>query len=116
MNKPSKIACDALIWHIYEDGLKVMDFEPKFRNLDSNQLSITLNNNKNKLSIFSTNIQSINAKIDKLRIFMERLHKTNFAFSTLCVQESWLFEGDDISQILIMIAFYRVNHVVLNKH
>ncbi len=68
---------------------------------DFNQLSITLNNSKTKFSIFSTNIQSINAKIDQLRIFIKNLQKTNFALNALCIQESWLSEGDDISQIQI---------------
>ncbi len=44
---------------------------------DFNKLTTTLNNSKNKFSIFSTNIQSINVK---LRIFIKSLQKTNFAF------------------------------------
>ncbi len=48
---------------------------------DFNLLSTTLNNSKNKFSIFSTNIQSINSKIDQLRIFITSLQKTNFAFN-----------------------------------
>ncbi len=34
----------------------------------------TLNNNKNAFSILSTNAQSINAKIDPLRIFIVQLN------------------------------------------
>ncbi len=84
---------------------------------DFNQLSTTLNNSKNKLNIFSTNIQNINAKIDQLRIFIKSLQTTNFAFNAICIQESWLSEGDDISQIQIevMIAFCMVNHVVIKE-
>ncbi len=38
---------------------------------DFEKLSVTLISYKNKFSICSTNIQSINAKIDELRIFIE---------------------------------------------
>ncbi len=40
-------------------------------------------------------------EIDQLRIFIKSLQKTKFAFNALCIQESWLSEGDDISQIQI---------------
>ncbi len=65
---------------------------------DFEKLTSTLHNNKNKFSIFSTNIQSINAKIDELRIFIEKFKKINYQFSAICVQESWLAEID-MSQI-----------------
>ncbi len=82
-------------------------------NDDSNQLPIiqhssyydfekftsTLNNFKNKFSIFSSNIQSINAKNDELRIFVKYLQKHNFIFNAICIQESWLSKVDDIFQI-----------------
>ncbi len=45
---------------------------------DFEKLSLTLNSYKNKFSIFSTNIQSINAKIDELRIFIECLKRIRF--------------------------------------
>ncbi len=57
---------------------------------DFKKLTSTLHNNKNQFCILSTNIQSINAKIDELRIFIEKLKKNNYEFSAICVQESWL--------------------------
>ncbi len=66
---------------------------------DSNKFTETLTIRKNKFSILSTNIQSINAKIYKLRIFIENLNTSNFAFSAICIQETWLSENDDLSQI-----------------
>ncbi len=66
---------------------------------DFDRLTSTLHNNKNNFSILSTNMQSINAKIDELRIFLEKLKKINYEFSAICVQESWLAENDDTSQI-----------------
>ena len=68
---------------------------------DFDLLCTTLNSSKSKFIIFSTNIQSINAKIDQLRIFIESLQKIDYVFSALCIQESWLSEGDDVSQIQI---------------
>ncbi len=66
---------------------------------DSEKLASTLQKCKNKFTILSTNIQSINAKIDELRLFVENLKTFNFMFSAICVQESWLAEGNDISLI-----------------
>ncbi len=48
---------------------------------------------------FSTNIQSINAEIDELRLFIEHLKTYNIMFSVICIQESWLSEGADTSLI-----------------
>ncbi len=53
---------------------------------DFEKLTSTLKNFKNKFSIFSSNIQSINAKIDELRIFVKRLQKYNFIFSVTYIR------------------------------
>ena len=47
-------------------------------------------------SILSTNIQSINAKFNKLEAFVEDLGKHNFKFSVICLQETWLSDNDDL--------------------
>ncbi len=52
---------------------------------DSKNISTTLQTCKNKFTIFSTNIQSINAKIDELRLFIEHLKTFNFMFSAICI-------------------------------
>ncbi len=62
-------------------------------------LKSTLINYKNKFSIFSTNIQSINEKFNELQIFVERLKQANYMFIAICIQESWLSESNDTSQI-----------------
>ncbi len=66
---------------------------------DSENLSSTLQTCKNKFIIFSTNIQSINAKIDELKLFIDSLKTFNFMFSAICIQESWVSEGDCTSLI-----------------
>ena len=58
-----------------------------------------VNNSVNRFGIFSTNIQSINAKFQELEAFVEELHSLKFNFSIICIQESWLREQDDISLI-----------------
>jgi hypothetical protein len=66
---------------------------------DQNNFISTLKKNKNQFSIFSTNIQSIRAKIDELKIFMETLKQSHIELSAICIQESWLTEGEDTFQI-----------------
>ncbi len=61
---------------------------------DFNKLSSVLRNNQNSFSIFSSNIQSINAKFTELKIFIEMLNQLKYSFSAICVQESWLSEND----------------------
>lgn len=66
---------------------------------DIGELNLLAAKSKNAFSILSTNIQSINAKFDELKIFIENLKTFDFQFSAICLQESWLGEGADISQI-----------------
>ena len=78
-------------------------------------LTSVLGKNKNNFSIFSTNIQSINAKIDELRIFVERLKQQNYVFSAICLQESWLTEDTDFSQIhwMVINLYNKADHAAL---
>jgi hypothetical protein len=66
---------------------------------DHDKLVSTLTKSKNYFSILSTNAQSINAKFDELKLFIEDLKTLDLEFSAICIQESWLSEGDDTSQI-----------------
>ncbi len=66
---------------------------------DYDNLVTTLRRNKNQFSIFSINIQSIKAKLYELKIFVEMLKQSDLEFSAICVQESWIAEGEDSSQI-----------------
>ena len=49
-----------------------------------------LSNFRNCFSVLSLNTQSLNAKIDGLRILLEQLHDTNFIFTAICLQETWI--------------------------
>ncbi len=66
---------------------------------DFDKLKSTLKNSKNQFSIFITNIQSVRAKINELNIFVESLKNINYSFSAICIQETWLEEGEDTSQL-----------------
>ena len=52
---------------------------------------------KEKLSALSVNTQIINAKFDKLLTFFTYLNENNLMCSAICIQESWLKQGQDIS-------------------
>lgn len=52
-----------------------------------------LSKHSNLLTIFSLNIESINAKYDELRILIENLAENDVFFSVICIQEAWL-SGD----------------------
>ena len=65
--------------------------------IDINSLSEQLIPHTKKFSVLSVNIQSINAKFDKLLALITYLNNKNFMFSAICIQESWLKQGQDIS-------------------
>ncbi len=71
----------------------------------SDKISTILQTCKNKFTVFSTNIQSINTKIDELRLYIEHLKSFNFMFSVISIQETWLSEGGDTS--LIQLEGYK---------
>ena len=53
--------------------------------------------NSENFSIFSTNIESINAKFNELVIFLHMLREKGFKFSAICLQECWLSENFNMS-------------------
>ncbi len=75
-----------------------------------NDLVCPFNNNKKSFSIISTNAQSINAKIYQLRIFVEILKTLGHEFSAICIQESWLTDNCDTSQ-LQLDGYQMISHV-----
>ena len=56
-----------------------------------------LNNTNSKISILSLNSQSINAKFDQLKIFLDNINM-ECPISVICIQESWTHEGIEMSQ------------------
>ena len=58
-------------------------------------------NQKTKFCMLSLNIQSINAKFNKLLLLIEELREYNFEFGAICLQETWLEEGADLTQFHI---------------
>ena len=56
-----------------------------------------LHNTNSKISIMSLNSQSINAKFDQLKIFLDNINM-ECPISVICIQESWTHEGIEMSQ------------------
>ena len=68
---------------------------------DHEDIIAVLKKYKKQFSIYSTNIESINSKIDELRVFVEVLRNSNVEFSAICIQEAWLKKGSDVSRFSI---------------
>ena len=67
--------------------------------LDLDSLENFARNNQGSFSIFSVNIQSINAKFSELTILLKYIKDNyNFTFSVICLQETWLDEEADLDQ------------------
>ena len=81
------------------DDSNALPVIPNSTYYDIENFNSLVKNSVNRFGIFSTNIQSINAKFQELEAFAEELHSLKFNFSIIFIQESWLTEQDDISQI-----------------
>ena len=51
--------------------------------------------------MFSMNCQSLNAKVDELRILFHELENSNCFFDAICLQETWLDKNSDTSLLAI---------------
>ena len=58
-------------------------------------LKLLTEQNNGCFSILSSNVESINAKMNELEAFVEELSQRHFKFSLICVQECWLSDNDD---------------------
>ena len=60
--------------------------------VDSNNIDSFLSPFRNKFSILSLNIQSLNAKFDNLRHLIHDISCLHHDFSVICLQETWIHE------------------------
>ena len=63
---------------------------------------------KENVTVFSLNIQSINAKFDYLSALVKYLSSNGIAFSATCLQESWLSKEDGVN--FFQIPNYNIIH------
>ena len=68
---------------------------------DENKFNNFIEDKNTHFSLLSTNVESANAKIDELIIFIEQLREINFEFSVICLQECWITKEQDISHLKI---------------
>ena len=68
--------------------------------------------NINSFNILSRNCQSINAKIDELKIKLKKMKNRNCVFDAICLQETWLSNDADTS--LFKIEGYKL--ILKGKH
>ena len=66
--------------------------------IDTADLKDSLASTKDKFTVFSLNVQSINSKCKLIDPLMLELNNADMAFSAICLQESWLNDDSDLSQ------------------
>ena len=76
---------------------------------DDRGFSDVLKHSNNKLSMISLNCQSINAKFDKLKLFVTEMN-THETISVICIQEAWGHNGKD------MDSFSLPNYSLVNEN
>ena len=76
--------------------------------IDIDSMTDNLKPQEKPFSLMSLNIQSINAKFDKLTTLLSYLNESNFKFSAICIQETWLRHDQDTS--LFEIPGYNLIH------
>ena len=76
--------------------------------IDIDSMTDNLKPHEKSFSLMSLNIQSINAKFDKLTTLLSYLNESNSMFSAICIQETWLRHDQDTS--LFEIPGYNLIH------
>ncbi len=79
-----------------EEHVQIINHSPYY---DRDMLLETLHDTQNSFTIFSTNIQSIRAKFQVFKIFIDDLREKGIEFSAICLQETALAENSDLSQL-----------------
>ena len=74
-----------------------------------------LHNANNKINILSLNSQSINAKFDQLKLFLDNVIMES-PISVICIQESWAHEGIEMSQFYLLNYTIRFENRRLSTH
>jgi len=64
---------------------------------DDNGFYNILHTKQNIFSLLSLNCQSLNAKYDEIKIFIENLRESACILSAICLQETWLNGDSDVS-------------------
>ena len=67
--------------------------------VDTIDLKEVLSTTKEKCTVFSLNVRRINSKFKYLYPLLLDLCNNDIGFSAICVQESWLSDDTDLSQI-----------------
>ena len=70
---------------------------------DEHEFKSVLQKFNSKISILSLNCQSINAKFDKIKIFLDDINDMN-SLSIICIQETW--SQDDIDMTVFNLPNY----------
>ena len=76
--------------------------------IDTLSLECKLPSAKEHFTVFSLNIQSINAKFDYLSALVNDLSGKGIGFSAICLQESWLSKKEDVN--FFKIPNYNIIH------
>ena len=86
--------------HILRSDEENSDEEPVVfehsRYVDLESLVEEFEINKNIFKVMSLNCQSLTAKIDQLKIYIETLKEKGCEFDAICLQETWIHESIDI--------------------
>ena len=83
--------------------IELIKHSPYFSETDFQRLQF----GKGRLSIMSLNSQSVNAKFDELRLFINRINTVE-EIGVVCLQETWTSENEDIR--LFQLPNYKLFH------
>ena len=107
-----QLSIETLLTHLLHsensDELNVIRHSPYISDDELFQQRV---NCKNRLSILSLNCQSLHAKFDYIKLLIEKFMHNNCPLQVLCLQETWISSGTDLSPYII--PGY---HLILTPH
>ena len=76
--------------------------------MDLNTVKSYLQNNRNNLTVFTLNIQSLNSNFSVIQSLINDLSKDNLLFYAICFQETWLHTNYDVG--IFHLPAYNIIH------
>ena len=69
--------------------------------IDNSKFKTILQNKINSFTVLSLNCQALNAKHEQLKIYIDSYNEKSTKISMICLQETWLMDGSDLSLLQI---------------
>ena len=94
--------------HLYDENDNEIETISQSPYMSISEIPSYLSNSKTSFSVMSLNCQSINAKFGLLECLLNELEHSNYIFSAICLQETWLTSQCPDAEIFCLPGYQTV--------